>query len=115
MIEEGSRKEPVAADLALIAAAQRVEHYEISVYGTARCLARQLGRMDCAQLLSHTLGEEESSDFLLTAIPDPLIQQATLDDLDAEVDLETVPVGETEKRPAARQKKATPKTRKGAS
>ncbi len=37
-IEEGADKEPLAADLALIAAAQRVEHYEISAYGTARCL-----------------------------------------------------------------------------
>ena len=54
-IEEGREKEPLAADLALIAAAQRVEHYEISAYGTAKCLARQIGEIDCARLLSHTL------------------------------------------------------------
>jgi Mn-containing catalase len=70
-IEEGAEKEPIAADLALIAAAQRVEHYEIACYGTVRTLARQLGAVDAARLLSHTLGEEESSDFLLTAISDP--------------------------------------------
>jgi len=90
-IEEGEEKEPIAADLALIAAAQRVEHYEISAYGTARSIARQLGQLDAARLLSHTLGEEESADFLLTAISDPLVQQAALDDRGAEVNLERVP------------------------
>src|ERR1700679_2442770 len=44
-IEEGREKEPLAADLALIATAQRVEHYEIAAYGTAKCLARQLGEV----------------------------------------------------------------------
>ena len=43
-----------------------MEHYEISGYGTARCLARQIGEREVATLLGHTLGEEESSDFLLT-------------------------------------------------
>jgi Mn-containing catalase len=90
-IEEGEEKEPLAADLALIAAAQRVEHYEISAYGTARGLARQLGHVEAARLFSHTLGEEESADFLLTAISDPLIQQALLDDQSAKVNLESVP------------------------
>jgi len=87
-IEEGRQKGPLAADLALIAAAQRVEHYEIAAYGTAKCLARQIGEVDCARLLSHTLGEEESTDFLLSAISDPLIQQACLDDVGAMVNLE---------------------------
>lgn len=86
-ITEGQEKSPLAADLALIAAAQRVEHYEIAAYGTARGLARQLRENDCARLLSHTLGEEESADFLLTAISDPLIQQASLEDADADVNL----------------------------
>src|SRR5438874_1412970 len=63
-IEEGENKEPLAADLALIAAAHKVEHYEIASYGTARCLARQLGEVQSARLLSHTLGEEESADFM---------------------------------------------------
>jgi Mn-containing catalase len=90
-IEEGQEKEPLAADLALIAAAQRVEHYEIAAYGTARGLARQLGQVEATRLLSHTLGEEESADFLLTAISDPLIQQAALDDQGAQVNLDSVP------------------------
>jgi Mn-containing catalase len=104
-IEEGSGKEPLAADLALIAAAQRVEHYEISAYGTARSLARQLGQVACASLLSHTLGEEEGADFLLTAISDPLIQQASLDDMGADVNLENAPRQGTDKQSSARQRK----------
>lgn len=106
-IEEGKEKEPMSADLALIAAAQRVEHYEISAYGTAKCLARQLGENECAKLLSHTLGEEESTDFLLTAMAEPLLQQLSLDDIGGEVDLETVGVGGHEparKKSGARKK-----------
>jgi Mn-containing catalase len=113
-IAESGDKEPVGADLALIAAAQRVEHYEISAYGTARSLARQLGRIDCARLLSHTLGEEESSDFMLTSIADPLIQQAALEEIGAEVDLETVPTVDMDKQPVGQHRKTSPKTRKGA-
>ena len=108
-----ARKEPLAADLALIAAAQRVEHYEISAYGTAKCLARQIGEVDCARLLSHTLGEEEAADFLLTAISEPIIQQVSLEDAGATVNLDTV--GETgTRRSAANGKKAPAKAGKGA-
>jgi len=109
-IEEGGDKEPIAADLALIAAAQRVEHYEIACYGTVRVLARQLGENDAARLLSHTLGEEESSDFLLTAIADPLIQQAAIEDGGNSINLENV-----EKRGPARAAKKTDKPEKMAS
>jgi Mn-containing catalase len=112
-IEEGRAKEPMAADLALIAAAQRVEHYEISAYGTAKCLARQIGETDCARLLSHTLGEEESADFLLTAISEPLLQQVSLDDEGAEVNLEMVG-GKVHERSAASSKKITARAGKSA-
>lgn len=110
-IEEGSGKDPLAADLALIASAQRVEHYEISAYGTARSLARQLGEINCVRLLSHTLGEEESADFLLNAISDPLVQQLSLDDMGANVNLETVSTGSV---PAQAGRRKTPKTARGA-
>jgi Mn-containing catalase len=99
-IKEGVDKVPFAADLALIAAAQRVEHYEIACYGTVRVLARQLGEFGCARLLSQTLGEEESADFLLTAISEPLIQQASIEDAGGTVNLESV-----EKQPPARRRK----------
>jgi len=83
-IEESSSKEAIAADLALITAAQKVEHYEISGYGTVRALARQVGEYDVAALLAHTLGEEESTDFLLSEIAKPLLQQARSEDLVAQ-------------------------------
>jgi ferritin-like metal-binding protein YciE len=55
-------------DVALVAAAQRVEHYEISAYGTARALADQLDQRDAHQLLSETLDEESQTDELLTKL-----------------------------------------------
>ena len=54
-----------------------MEHYEISGYGTLRHLARQIGELEVSTLLAHTLGEEESADFLLTEIARPMIQQTT--------------------------------------
>ena len=82
-VSQGSEKEDLSADLALIAAAQKVEHYEISGYGSARCLARQIGETEVATLLSRTLGEEESADYLLSEIAKPILQQASLEDLEA--------------------------------
>jgi Mn-containing catalase len=55
-IGEGREKDEFTVHLALIAVAQRVEHCEISGYGTARSLARQIGEREVAVLLSHTLG-----------------------------------------------------------
>lgn len=78
-IAEGEEKGEMSADLALIAAAQKIEHYEISGYGTTRCLARQVGELEVAALLSRTLGEEESSDYLLTELSKPILQDASLE------------------------------------
>ena len=83
-IDEGADKEEIVADLALICAAQKVEHYEIAGYGTAKALARQIGAVEVATLLSHTLGEEESSDHLLTTIAKPLLQQASVEEMELE-------------------------------
>jgi ferritin-like metal-binding protein YciE len=55
-------------DAALIAAAQRVEHYEIASYGSLRSFARQLGLKEVAQLLQQTLDEEYGADETLTKI-----------------------------------------------
>jgi len=60
-------------DAALIAAAQRVEHYEIAAYGTIRSLARQLGHEDVAQLLQQTLEEEGAADHKLTDLAESRI------------------------------------------
>jgi len=87
-IEEGEHKQEIAADLGLITAAQKVEHYEISAYGTARSIARQIGEYDVATLLAHTLGEEASADSLLTELSKPLMQQASSE----EAEIESKPV-----------------------
>jgi Mn-containing catalase len=76
VIAEGEEKEPEAADLGLIAAAQKVEHYEISAYKTARTLAGQIGRQDLAFLLSTSLGEEETAESLLTQIARELMSES---------------------------------------
>jgi Mn-containing catalase len=76
IVEESESRATESADLALIAAAQKVEHYEISGYGTARTLAGQIGRPDIALLLSTSLGEEETADNLLTQIARELMSQA---------------------------------------
>jgi ferritin-like metal-binding protein YciE len=60
--------------------AQKVEHYEISGYGSARCLARQIGKREVEKLLSQTLGEEENADYLLTEVGKPLLQEASESD-----------------------------------
>ncbi len=57
-------------DAALIAAAQAVEHYEMTRYGTLIAWANQLGRRDCANLLQQTLEEEKAADKKLTAVPE---------------------------------------------
>ena len=55
-------------DAALIAAAQAVEHYEITRYGSLIAWAKQLGRQDCATLLQQNLDEEKATDKKLTAM-----------------------------------------------
>ncbi len=55
-------------DVALISAAQRVEHYEIAGYGAVRSYAEQLDQQEIAALLEETLGEEKAADKKLTEI-----------------------------------------------
>ncbi len=55
-------------DAAIIAAAQAVEHYEITRYGTLTAWAKQLGREDCAVLLQQNLDEEHAADGKLTKL-----------------------------------------------
>ena len=63
-------------DAALIAAAQRVEHYEIASYGTLRTWARLLGEVEAADLLAQTLQEEGHADHLLTSIAERVNSKA---------------------------------------
>jgi ferritin-like metal-binding protein YciE len=73
LIKEGeevlhSDMEPEPKQAALIGAAQRVEHYEIAAYGTARAHARQLGYLKAFDLLTQTLDEEKDTDQKLTKL-----------------------------------------------
>jgi ferritin-like metal-binding protein YciE len=60
--------DPMAKDAALIAAAQRVEHYEIAAYGTVKTLAKELDLSEIEDLMDQTLDEESQADTLLTKI-----------------------------------------------
>ena len=62
-------------DAALLAAAQAVEHYEITRYGTLVAWAKQLGRDDCARLLQQTLEEEKATDQKLTAMAESKVNR----------------------------------------
>ncbi|MGV3662312.1 MAG: ferritin-like domain-containing protein [Prosthecobacter sp.] len=63
-------------DAGLIGAAQRVEHYEIAGYGTARALAARLGLADAASLLQQTLDEERETDEKLTELARSMVNEA---------------------------------------
>ena len=76
VMEEGEELDDAAADLALIAAAQRVEHYEISAYGTARAMAGQVGLPAVGELLSKSLAEEEIADNLMTQLARELMSES---------------------------------------
>ena len=78
VMDEAEKKEDAAADLALIGAAQRVEHYEISGYTTARNLAQQLRHTAIVALLSKSLAEEENADQLLNQVARSLMSVAKM-------------------------------------
>src|SRR6476620_5008195 len=78
VIADGKTKDEIAADLALIGAAQKVEHYEMSGYITARNLAQQLHMAPIVQLLQLSLGEEENADQLLNQLARPFMSAAKM-------------------------------------
>jgi ferritin-like metal-binding protein YciE len=81
LIEEGSETtqedaEGPIMDLMIIAAAQKVEHYEISGYGTVRTIAEQIGNQEVADLLRETEEEEAETDKKLTEVAMRLMEEA---------------------------------------
>jgi ferritin-like metal-binding protein YciE len=70
--------EPEILDAGLIGAAQKVEHYEMAGYGTAREMAEKLGHKEAAQLLNETLKEEENTDKKLTMIARRVVNKRAL-------------------------------------
>jgi ferritin-like metal-binding protein YciE len=84
LIEEGQEQTQVDAegpmmDLMLIAAAQKVEHYEISGYGTVRAIAEAIGNDAAAELLRQTEDEEAETDSRLTEIAETLMAEVNGD------------------------------------
>jgi ferritin-like metal-binding protein YciE len=80
LIKEGEemikmKGQPEVIDAGLIAAAQRVEHYEIAGYGTVRTYAELLGEQEAVRLLERTLQEEEETDEKLTEIAESRINE----------------------------------------
>jgi ferritin-like metal-binding protein YciE len=83
ILEEGAEildelKGAPALDAGLLAAAQAVEHYEMSRYGTLKRWAELLGMKDAAKLLDATLAEEAKTDKALTSLADVLVNQKAL-------------------------------------
>jgi Mn-containing catalase len=78
VIDEGKKMDDAAADLALIGAAQRVEHYEMAGYTTARNLAQQLHHSAIVQHLTKSLGEEGNADQLLSQVAQALMSAAKM-------------------------------------
>jgi ferritin-like metal-binding protein YciE len=84
LVEEGSEMikeeaEPTVKDAGLIAAAQRVEHYEMAGYGTVRTFATLLGYEKAAKLLQETLDEEAGADEKLTELANSVINVEAVD------------------------------------
>jgi ferritin-like metal-binding protein YciE len=96
LIKEGSEAmeedyEGAVMDAALIGAAQRVEHYEMAAYGTARELAKVLGESKHASLLEETLEEEKETDEKLTELSQEINTQANEEFTDEEKPIQATP------------------------
>jgi Mn-containing catalase len=78
VMSEGKKKDDAPADIGLIGAAQRVEHYEIAAYTAARNLALQLHRSEIVELLTLSLGEEQNASQLLDQVAQPLMSVARM-------------------------------------
>jgi ferritin-like metal-binding protein YciE len=80
LVEEGREViemdgDPMVRDAAIIAAAQRMEHYEIAGYGTLKALAQRIKNKNAARLLDETLEEERGADMLLTEIAEGWVNE----------------------------------------
>ena len=114
IIEEGQsimeeEFDEMTADACLIAAAQRVEHYEMAAYGTLVAWARVMGHTEAADLLEETLEEEKAADEKLSSLAEGGINQDAAesahgesDEEEAEEDEEEVGAGEAKRTPRRR-------------
>jgi len=104
LIKEGSEQidedmDPDVKDAALIAAAQRVEHYEISGYGTARTFANQLGEEKAASLLQQTLDEEKETDAKLNDLASEI--NVAAEEAEGEAEVQSTARTARRRKPAA--------------
>lgn len=112
LIKEGSETleedmDPDVKDAAIIAAAQRVEHYEIAGYGTARTMANLLGEREAASLLEETLNEEKQADSKLTELAEDInVAAEGAGEEDAEEAEEETPRRSTQSSSSRRRKRA---------
>jgi ferritin-like metal-binding protein YciE len=117
LIEEGQEQtqedaEGAIMDLMLIAAAQKVEHYEMSGYGSVRAMAEAMGNEDVAELLRQTEEEESEADEKLTGIAETLLEEASggeEEEEESDEDGDEEEEEEEEEEPVAAPVKATAK------
>lgn len=103
LIEEGQEMTQEEAadevmDLAIIGAAQRVEHYEIAGYGTARTFAEKLGLSDAAEILDQIADEEGEADKKLTAISERLLEEFEVEESEEAEEEEAVTAGRSSRK-----------------
>ena len=96
LLEEGAEclqeeEKGALRDLQLIGAAQRVEHYEVAAYGTARAMAEKLGVSAAVELLNETLQEEADADKKLTEVAESLYEEVETGDQATEEEDEAKP------------------------
>jgi ferritin-like metal-binding protein YciE len=108
LIEEGSeavqeQEKGALRDLAIIAGAQKVEHYEISAYGTARTLAEQLSINQAVELLEQTQGEEKEADEKLTQVAVTLYESVDEDEEEEDGDSVSAGASRSGRRSAAKK------------
>ncbi len=113
LVEEGQaalqeRADPAVLDAELIAAAQKVEHYEIAAYGTLATYAKLLGHIDAKNLLGETLEDEKTADEKLSEIAERGInieaaEAAAIEDMPAVVADRTRPTPRQRLAPARRR------------
>jgi ferritin-like metal-binding protein YciE len=89
----GDADEDATRDAVMIAAAQKVEHYEIAAYGTLRTWANLLGKDDVAALLEDTLEEEKEADQKLTSVAESIVNEAAVGEGDQDEEEEATSRG----------------------
>jgi ferritin-like metal-binding protein YciE len=110
LIEEGAEMldeegDETVRDAGIIAAAQRIEHYEISAYGSTLAIATLMGHTDIAELLEQTLQEEKAADELLSTIAENDVnsQAPSMDEEDEEDEADRPTRSATRKSAVARK------------